>query len=82
MNSRYEHVFSPMRIRNIDFKNRVFLAPTTPTLSTPDGYVTNELVDWMRMFARGGVTTLCLGNCSIDRRETYDQSYQLDLGGD
>ncbi|MCL2125938.1 MAG: FAD-dependent oxidoreductase [Oscillospiraceae bacterium] len=82
MNSRYKHVFSPIRIRGVDFKNRIFLAPATPTLSTPDGYVTRELVDWLRMFARGGITTLCLGNCSIDRRETYDQSYQLDLGQD
>ena len=82
MNSRYKHVFEPISIRGIDFKNRVFLAPTTPTLSTPDGYVTRELVDWLRMFARGGATTLCLGNCSIDRAESFDQSYQLDLGGD
>ena len=82
MSSRYKHVFTPIRIRGVDFKNRVFLAPTTPTLSTPDGFVTNELVDWMRMFARGGVTTLTLGNCSVDVRESHDQSYQLDLGTD
>ena len=82
MSSRYKHVFSPIRIRNVDFKNRIFLAPVTPTLSTPDGYVTRELVDWFRMFARGGVTTLCLGNCSIDLEENNDQSYQLELGKD
>jgi 2,4-dienoyl-CoA reductase-like NADH-dependent reductase (Old Yellow Enzyme family)/thioredoxin reductase len=66
----------------VDFKNRVFLAPTTPLLSTPDGYVTRELVDWFRMFARGGVCTLYLGNCSIDLEENNDQSYQLELGKD
>lgn len=82
MSSRYKHVFSPIRIRGVDFKNRVFLAPTTPLLSTPDGYVTRELVDWFRMFARGGVCTLYLGNCSIDLEENNDQSYQLELGKD
>ena len=82
MSSRYKHVFSPLRIRGIDFKNRIFLAPTTPTLSTPDGYVTRELVDWFRMFARGGVTALSLGNCSIDLEENNDQSFQLELGKD
>ena len=82
MSSRYRHVLQPIRIRGIDFKNRIFLAPTTPTLSTPSGYVTRELVDWFRMFARGGVTTVCLGNCSIDINESHDQSYQLDLGND
>ena len=82
MRSRYTHVFSPIRIRGVDFKNRIFLAPTTPVLSTPDGYVTRELVDWFRMFARGGVCTLYLGNCSIDLTENNDQGYQLELGKD
>lgn len=82
MSSRYTHVFQPIRIRGIDFKNRIFLAPATPVLSTPDGFVTRELVDWFRMFARGGVCTLYLGNCSIDLKESHDQSFQLDLGTD
>jgi 2,4-dienoyl-CoA reductase-like NADH-dependent reductase (Old Yellow Enzyme family)/thioredoxin reductase len=82
MSSRYTHVFQPIRIRGVDFKNRIFLAPTTPVLSTPDGFVTRELVDWFRMFARGGVCTLYLGNCSIDLKESNDQNYQLDLGTD
>ena len=82
MSSRYKHVFSPIRIRGVDFKNRVTLAPTTPVLSTPDGYATRELVDWFRMFARGGVCTLYLGNCSIDLEENNDQGYQLELGKD
>jgi len=82
MGSRYQHVFAPIRIRGIDFKNRITLAPTTPVLSTEDGIVTQDLVDWFRMFARGGAATLYLGNCSIDLRENQDQNYQLDLGTD
>ena len=82
MGSRYSHVFSPIRIRGVDFKNRVTLAPATPVLSTSDGFITHELVDWFRMFARGGVTTMYLGNCSVDLRENKDQNYQLDLGTD
>ena len=82
MGSRYSHVLAPIRIRGIDFKNRVTLAPTTPVLSTPDGIVTHELVDWFRMFARGGASTFYMGNCSIDLRENQDQNFQLDLGDD
>jgi len=82
MASKYTKVFSPIRIRGIDFKNRISLAPATPVLATPTGYVTRELVDWLRMFARGGVTTLYMGNCSIDLKESNDQNYQLDLGTD
>lgn len=82
MNSRYKNVFKPIRIRGVDFKNRIFLAPTTPTLSTTDGLVTHQLVDWLRMFARGGVCVLNLGNCSIDLKDSNDQPFQLDLGRD
>ena len=82
MASDYSHVFAPIRIRGIDFKNRITLAPTTPVMSTEDGIITRDLVNWFRMFARGGVCTLYLGNCSIDLRENKDQGYQLDLGTD
>jgi len=82
MGSKYTHVFSPIRIRGVDFKNRISLAPTTPVLSTWDGFMTPVMVDWLRMFARGGTSVLYLGNCSIDLKENQDQSYQLDLGTD
>ena len=82
MGSKYSHVFAPIRIRGIDFKNRITLAPTTPVLATEDGIITHEFVDWFRMFARGGTSVLYLGNCSIDLKENQDQNYQLDLGTD
>ena len=82
MNSRYTHVFSPIRIRGIDFKNRITLAPPSPNLAGADGEVTPEFIDWFRMFARGGVCTLYVGNSSIDIKECKDEAYQLDLSDD
>lgn len=79
MGSRYKHVFNPIRIRGIDFKNRITLAPPSPNLASTDGLVTHDFVDWFRMFARGGVCTLYVGNCSIDIKECKDEAYQLDL---
>ena len=82
MGSRYEHVFSPIKIRGIDFKNRIVLAPPSPNLASTDGKVTHDFVDWFRMFARGGACTLYVGNCSIDINECKDEAYQLDLAGE
>ena len=79
MNSKYSHVFAPIQIRGIDFKNRVTLAPPSPNLASTDGLVTHDFVDWFRMFARGGVCTLYVGNCSIDITECKDEAYQLDM---
>lgn len=82
MASNYKHVFSPITIRGIDFKNRITLAPPSPNLASPDGLVTHDFVDWFRMFARGGVCTLYVGNCSIDITECKDEAFQLDLSDD
>ena len=82
MASKYEHVFSPITIRGIDFKNRITLAPPSPNLASPDGLVTKDFVEWFRMFARGGVCTLYVGNCSIDITECKDEAFQLDLSDD
>ena len=79
MASLYKHVFSPIRIRGIDFKNRIVLAPPSPNRGDPNGLFTHELVDFMRTFARGGVTTLYLGNASIDINECKDEECQLNL---
>lgn len=82
MRSKFTHVFSPIKIRGIDFKNRIVLAPPSPNLASTDGLVTPEFVDWFRMFARGGVCTLYVGNCSIDITECKDEAFQLDLSDD
>ena len=79
---KYPHVFSPIRIRGVDFKNRIVLAPPSPNLASRDGKITPEFIDWFRMFARGGVCTLYVGNSSIDITECKDEAYQLDLSNE
>jgi 2,4-dienoyl-CoA reductase-like NADH-dependent reductase (Old Yellow Enzyme family)/thioredoxin reductase len=82
MGSRYEHVFAPIRIRGVDFKNRLELAPPSPNLASRDGRVTTEFVDLFRVFAQGGVAVLCVGNSVIDIKEASDEERQLDLSTD
>ncbi len=82
MASNYEHVFAPIRIRGVDFKNRIVLAPPSPNLASPDGLVTKEFVDWFRFFARGGAAIMYVGNSSIDIKECKDEVCQLDLSDD
>ncbi|MCL2226510.1 MAG: FAD-dependent oxidoreductase [Oscillospiraceae bacterium] len=82
MKSNYKHVFAPIKIRGVEFKNRITLAPPSPNLASPDCMVTKEFVNWFEMFARGGVATLYVGNSSIDVSEHRDEAFQLDLGDD
>ncbi len=82
MGSRYEHVFAPLRIRGVDFKNRLELAPPSPNLADREGKVTTEFVDFFRGFARGRVAVIHVGNSVVDKREACDEERQLDLGTD
>jgi 2,4-dienoyl-CoA reductase-like NADH-dependent reductase (Old Yellow Enzyme family)/thioredoxin reductase len=82
MGSRYEHVFAPLRIRGVDFKNRLELAPPSPNLASRDGRVTTEFVNLFRSFARGGVAVIHVGNSPVDIKEASDEERHLDLGSD
>ena len=82
MGSKYKHVFEPIRIRGVDFKNRIVLAPPSPNLASGDGLVTKDFVNFFRTFARGGVCTLYVGNSAIDITESHDEAYHLNLVDD
>jgi 2,4-dienoyl-CoA reductase-like NADH-dependent reductase (Old Yellow Enzyme family)/NADPH-dependent 2,4-dienoyl-CoA reductase/sulfur reductase-like enzyme len=82
MGSKYEHVFNPIKIRGIDFKNRVTLAPPSPNVASHHGEMTRDFVDWMRPFARGGTSILYVGNATVDKLECHDEETQIDLGTD
>jgi 2,4-dienoyl-CoA reductase-like NADH-dependent reductase (Old Yellow Enzyme family)/NADPH-dependent 2,4-dienoyl-CoA reductase/sulfur reductase-like enzyme len=82
MGSRYEHVFQPIRIRGVDFKNRLEMAPPSPNLADREGRVTPEFVDFFRPIAKGGVAIIHVGNSVVDIKEACDEERQLDLGSD
>ena len=82
MGSKYEHVFAPIRIRGVDFKNRLEMAPPSPNLADREGRVTPEFVDFFRPIAKGGVAIIHVGNSVVDIKEACDEERQLDLGSD
>ena len=42
--TRYRKIFEPMRIGNVEVKNRIEFSPAIPCLASPDGFVTRELI--------------------------------------
>lgn len=82
MGSKYKQVFSPIRIRGIDFKNRLEMAPPSPNLADREGRVTPEFVDFFRPIAKGGAAIIHVGNSVVDIKEACDEERQLDLGSD
>ncbi len=80
--SDYKHVFSPITIRGVEFKNRIEMAPTSPKFTTEKGYMTTEHIDYFRAAARGGAAIVTLGNCSVDIEHAQDEPRQVGLDSD
>jgi 2,4-dienoyl-CoA reductase (NADPH2) len=61
----FPHLFSPIKIKSVELKNRVAL--TAMHLGyTPEGRVTERLTDFYTVRARGGVGLIIVGGCRID----------------
>jgi 2,4-dienoyl-CoA reductase (NADPH2) len=61
----FPHLFSPIKVNNVELKNRVVL--TAMHLGyTPKGSVTDRLTNFYRVRARGGVGLIIVGGCRID----------------
>lgn len=82
MGSDYPHVFSPITIRGVNFKNRIQLAPQSPGLTDQDGYVTSEFLDWFRPMARGGAGIITIGNSPVDFEISRDEARNVNLSSD
>jgi 2,4-dienoyl-CoA reductase (NADPH2) len=61
----FPHLFSPITIQNMELKNRIVM--TAMHLGyTPQGEVTDQLVNFYAERARGGVGLAVVGGCPID----------------
>lgn len=82
MGSDYKHVFSPITIRGVEFKNRIEMAPTSPKYTTEKGYLTQKHIDYFRAIGRGGTSIITLGNCSVDVAHAQDEPRQVGIDND
>ena len=62
----YPHVFSTLKIGNVEVKNRIEVPPMGTCLPTPEGRVTRELIEFYKNMARGGPGLVVVGECAID----------------
>ncbi len=61
----FPYLFSPIKINNMEIKNRIVM--TAMHLGyTPEGEVTDRLIDFYTQRAKGGVGFIIVGGCSID----------------
>lgn len=82
MNStgKYSHLFTPITIGNVTFKNRIFSAPTSLNWGAVDGNLTPETIAYYELKAKGGAAVVTMGE-SITHTATgksHDRQIELD----
>lgn len=62
---QFPYLFAPIKINSMEVKNRIVM--TAMHLGyTPEGFVTDQLVDFYEERAKGGVGLILVGGCPID----------------
>lgn len=79
---KYERVFKPITIKGVEFKNRIEVAPMVPCMATPEGWVTKELIDFYKPFAKGGAGIVTVGDSAVNWTYAMDHEGQINLGDD
>lgn len=82
MGTKYKNVFSPITIRGVEYKNRIFAAPVVPAMASENGWMTPELLAFHEAYVRGGPAVCTIGNASVNMAEGQDELRGMDLGND
>ena len=59
----YDTLLSPIKIGNIEVKNRVAMAPMCTQFVSPGGYVNEQVLAWYAARAKGGTGLIISGGC-------------------
>lgn len=76
---RYSNLFSPIRIGNIRLKNRIIAAPTSPSMITTEGHMTQEMTAYLEEKALGGAAVVTYGEAIVHSATGQSHAKQLQL---
>jgi 2,4-dienoyl-CoA reductase-like NADH-dependent reductase (Old Yellow Enzyme family)/thioredoxin reductase len=68
-----EFLFTPIRIAEMEVKNRIVMAPMSTNLGSEQGHVTPAAIEYFATRARGGVGLIITGDVSVDLHGRYQK---------
>jgi 2,4-dienoyl-CoA reductase (NADPH2) len=74
-------LFSPIKIGNMELRNRLVMSPMTTQWAAADDTVTERLIAYHQARARGGVGLIITGVCTVERQHPY-QMHNIGLWDD
>jgi 2,4-dienoyl-CoA reductase-like NADH-dependent reductase (Old Yellow Enzyme family)/NADPH-dependent 2,4-dienoyl-CoA reductase/sulfur reductase-like enzyme len=66
--SDFSMLFTPIKIGDVEIRNRIAMAPMTSGYSSEDGYVTQTLIDFYLERANAGAGLITVESCYVDKR--------------
>lgn len=77
MEQNYPHLFSPIRVRGMLFKNRIISAPLGAWVFSPDNYLFDYAISMFEEKAKGGAAAVCVGHTEINYKEEDSDGFGL-----
>lgn len=80
-NRHYPHLFEPIQIGNLRFRNRIWTAPTAQAMHfiTPEGFIRPESIEHFRNRALGGAACVTLGEAAVDQDRGASHYHNVNL---
>ncbi|MDR1765461.1 MAG: FAD-dependent oxidoreductase [Lachnospiraceae bacterium] len=77
MQRRYPHLFSPIKVGNLVFKNRILAAPLGVWTFSPSNYVFDYAVSMFEERALGGAASVTVGHTEVNAEEDDTDGFGL-----
>ncbi len=74
---KYPHLFSPIQLGSILFRNRIFAAPTGVSYSDVKHRPINETISYYERKAKGGAASVCVGDVMVDSEHSQHGRYNM-----
>ena len=79
---QYKSLFSSFKINELEFKNRILLAPMGDNLCNKDGSISKKQESYFLARAKGGCGGIILGSVGVSRPSGQATPYELSLAND
>ena len=76
---KYPHLFSPIKLGNVTYRNRIFASPTGSPMVIPPEYLKRECTAFYELRAKGGAAVVALGDGIVHTPTGLMHPYKLRL---
>lgn len=82
MKSNYQHIFSPLTVKNMTIKNRIVMMPMGTNYGEQSGEMSFLHINYYEERAKGGVGLIIMENASVDSPQGSNGTTQLRIDHD